>query len=483
MYASQTLVGAHASKLVGLAEAALKAAKTGAGEQEWLEFLEAFHRHAYFLGALRGAGSEVGRALRTLQMVQKVGAKTAARNVKGRQGSAKTKERPPRRLQGARTLATDSVSKMADPAERTCSSASSSTSRRRPRRPLAVHPGEGRAPARRLDAALGNSAATSSRPHGRHERPLSASPSWASTASMEPRLAQVDGLSPFGGPTPRPRVSRRWSPGPTSTDPRRLARRDGRTRCRSSSAKGMEEVVLNAEAWGAKGLAPRPQGSPRRPAGRQGQLRARRHQQPRASLLMSSVRYALPQRDIESWNTPKLMEHSLKWLLKAMAGPHQRGRLGLPARDDPVRQRADQFIGTSRPAPAPRRKPCGSLAHEAAELQLEGKPSGDYMKARMVQLTETVDGFADDAYSAGQQEAALAAGEVEAKGALFQDPLETAQPAAMRTAWRTRRSSTSRPVREDPAPHPRAHRHRLHAPRSPQGPRQGRHHGRRRSPG
>jgi hypothetical protein len=43
----------------------------------------------------------------------------------------------------------------------------------------------------------------------------------------------------------------------------------------------------------------------------------------------------------------------------------------------------------------------------------------------MVQLTESVDGFADDAYSAGQREAALAAGEVEAKGALFQDPLET----------------------------------------------------------
>jgi hypothetical protein len=105
MYASQTLVGSHAAKLVGLAEAPSGRPRTAPdGEQEWLDFLEAFHRHAYFLGALSGAGSEVGRALRTLQMVQKVGAKTAARNVKDA-AKASAKTRPcgrQGRLSGAR---------------------------------------------------------------------------------------------------------------------------------------------------------------------------------------------------------------------------------------------------------------------------------------------------------------------------------------------------------------------------------------------
>lgn len=71
LMASRLVVGAHAHQLLKLADAAEKEIANGGAGPAWTAFLEAFHRHAYFLGALRGAGSEVGRALRSLQTIAK----------------------------------------------------------------------------------------------------------------------------------------------------------------------------------------------------------------------------------------------------------------------------------------------------------------------------------------------------------------------------------------------------------------------------
>lgn len=75
---ARLFVGAHSHKLLALAETAIEEISKGPPGAAWLEFLDAFHRHAYFLGTLRGAGTEVGRALRSLQMIAKVNPKQAA---------------------------------------------------------------------------------------------------------------------------------------------------------------------------------------------------------------------------------------------------------------------------------------------------------------------------------------------------------------------------------------------------------------------
>lgn len=76
--AGRLFVGAHATKLLGDAQAALRELEQGGTGEAWAQFLESFHRHAYFMGALRGAGSEVGRALRSLQIIARAKPKKAA---------------------------------------------------------------------------------------------------------------------------------------------------------------------------------------------------------------------------------------------------------------------------------------------------------------------------------------------------------------------------------------------------------------------
>lgn len=76
---ARLFVGAHAHKMMALADEALKEISGGAPGPKWIEFLDTFHRHAYFLGTLRGAGTEIGRALKSLQFIAKVDRKAAMR--------------------------------------------------------------------------------------------------------------------------------------------------------------------------------------------------------------------------------------------------------------------------------------------------------------------------------------------------------------------------------------------------------------------
>jgi hypothetical protein len=70
---ARLFVGAHAHKLLADADAAIDEITAGIADgPAWARFLQSFHRHAYYLGVVRGAGSEVGRALRSLQIIGKV---------------------------------------------------------------------------------------------------------------------------------------------------------------------------------------------------------------------------------------------------------------------------------------------------------------------------------------------------------------------------------------------------------------------------
>jgi hypothetical protein len=429
MYASQTLVGMHAKKLLGLAQRALEAAKSGEGEQEWLDFLEAFHRHAYFLGALRGAGSEVGRALRTLQMVQKVGAKTAARDLKeGLKASARSEGAAAKT--GAQELAakaTDQVSRMADPAERTLflgklidtgADIGDLSRFTRTKAGSTLH---------RLDAALGELrgnlfAAVTGLTNAGSAMAIQGLRGTAMALASLKALA----LSPFSrelAQAARVQTMVTWA----YVDGIMGAWREAfRNTWSLLEREGMEEVVLNAEAFGAKRLAGK--AAALADEGRQGVKgnfeRVDVSGRSRAFAMTASDMRALHE-TIESWSMPSLMEHSFKWFLAAVRPAVN--AFGSASRLGTILfvNGADQFAGTVAARAGAQAEAMRIAAHEAAEMQLDGPALGQYMRARMVQLTESVDGFADDAYSAGQREAALAAGEVEARGALFQDPLET----------------------------------------------------------
>lgn len=429
MYASQTVVGAHATKMVGQAEAALKALKSGQGDAEWQTFLEAFHRQAYFLGALRGAGSEVGRALKSLQHIQKIGRTTATRDVKAAVDGAEKNAKAAAKAGGAQelaTTATDTVSAMASPAERILflsklvdkSGDLGDLSRfTRTKSGSILH---------RLDSAIGETRGNLFSSATAVTNVLSGMTIMGlrGTSMLLSSLKAV-ALSPFGktySQAARVQALTTWAYVDGALGGWRAAFHNTMSLL---EREGMEEVVLNADAWNAKGLAKKAAGlADEGRLGVKGNFeRVDISNRERAFVMNESDMRSLNE-TIQSWNTPALMEHSMKFLLKAI-------RPGINALGSASRlgtilfvNGADQFAGTIAARAGAQAEAMRIGAHEAAELGLEGKALGDYMRARMVQLTETVDGFADDAYSAGQHEAALSAGEIEAKGALFQDDLE-----------------------------------------------------------
>jgi hypothetical protein len=80
--AAQMFVGAHTHRLIAAADVAMEEITSRGAGEAWTQFLADFHRHAYYVGAVRGAGSEVARALRSLQTVTSVGKRAAAEAVR-----------------------------------------------------------------------------------------------------------------------------------------------------------------------------------------------------------------------------------------------------------------------------------------------------------------------------------------------------------------------------------------------------------------
>jgi hypothetical protein len=399
----------------------------GVNEDAWLAFLEAFHRHSYFLGSLRGAGSEVGRALRTLQHIQKVGKGAARSAVKAAKEAVEKVPEPQLAKQVAQT-ATDEVSRMESTAQRTLFLGK-----------LIDHGGDIGDLSRftraksgsvltRLDAATGElrgnlfTAVTGITNAGSAFAVQGLRATAMALASLK-ALA----LSPFGkvySQAARVQTMVTWA----YVDGTMGAWRDAwRNTLALMEREGMEEVVLNAEGWGLKGLAHKAAGlaDEGRRAVKGNFERVDISNRERAFAMTTADMKALNE-IIDGWDTPALMQHSMKFVLKAIRPVVN--AFGSASRLGTILfvNGADQFAGTVAAKAGAQAEAMRIAASEAAELQLEGRSLGDYMKARMVQLVETTDGFADDAYSAGQQQVSLSAGSVEAKGALFQDQLETA---------------------------------------------------------
>lgn len=69
---ARILVGTHAHKLVQSVDAAIAEISAGGPGKAWYQFITDLSNHNVMLGALRGAGSEIGRALQSLQMAAPV---------------------------------------------------------------------------------------------------------------------------------------------------------------------------------------------------------------------------------------------------------------------------------------------------------------------------------------------------------------------------------------------------------------------------
>ena len=66
--AARIIVGSHANKLVASVDAAIAEISAGGRGAAWYKFVDDLAAHNNLLGVLRGAGSEIGRALQSLQM-------------------------------------------------------------------------------------------------------------------------------------------------------------------------------------------------------------------------------------------------------------------------------------------------------------------------------------------------------------------------------------------------------------------------------
>jgi hypothetical protein len=78
LMAARMLVDAHGHQLLDAADKALAELASGEPGAAWDTFIKTFHRQAYFIGAVRGASSEIGRALRSLRFATGKGAAKAA---------------------------------------------------------------------------------------------------------------------------------------------------------------------------------------------------------------------------------------------------------------------------------------------------------------------------------------------------------------------------------------------------------------------
>jgi hypothetical protein len=427
MYASQAIVGAHSKKLLSEAQAAIAALKAGAGEDEWVKFLATFERHAYFLGALRGAGTEVGRALRTLRMVQKVGKGAAKEAVKEAVDHAKETHLGSSAAKDVAAQALDAVSSMTTPAEKMAflgkvidkSGDVGELSR--------FTRAKSGSQLTRLDTALGETRGNLFSSGTAVLNTLSGL-SMIGLRGMSKTFAAIGrmALSPLGkqhSQAARVQLLQSWA----YVDGAVGAWRDSiRNVLALLEREGMEEIALNADALGMKGLAGRAQTLAEE--GRSSLL----GEYERVDISSHERAFAMNVADlrelhkvIESWDTPALMEHSLKWLTRGVASTVNAA--GTASRLGTILfvNGSDQFVGTLAARAGAQSEAARIAATEAAELQLEGRELSQYVKARMIQLTETVDGFAPNAFAEGQKEAIRSAGEVEAKQVLFQDQLET----------------------------------------------------------
>jgi hypothetical protein len=425
--ASRLFVGAHSHKLLATADEALDEILQHRAGPKWDAFVESFHRHAYYLGTLRGAGSEVGRALRSLRIIGKVGKKRAARNVEDAL-QAEGAQLPMAIRQDAATyldgLTTDAAKLEAiTQLKNLGGDVGELSSHVRAKNMSILHRVDGA-----LRETIGNLFGV-----GTASLNVLSGGLMLGTRALSKGLAAVGrmALSPFGANhsmAARVQLMETWA----YTDGIISGFREAYSNTLAVLQKeGMAEAALNLDGLGLHALAKdaaamSAKGETAMTRGNFERTEVRNHR----AFSITPGEQRLLREMIQGEDGPRFFTKSLlgltQMLTAAVNAAGTLSRLGTTV----FINLPDQFVGTLAARAGARAEAVRLAASEAAELGLEGKPLSDYLKARTVQLSADVDGWHPDAFDAGTREAAARHGDAEAREVLFQDQLEVFGPVA-----------------------------------------------------
>lgn len=441
--AGRMFIGAHAHRLLADADkAAEEIIKGGAGEA-WDTFMQSFHRHAYYLGVVRGAGSEVGRALRSLQMLAK--SKTfygkAAQKQAGKVLVAAAE-------QNAGEQATQGAKGFLEGASAYADKFQTDAEKLGMIRRLTAMGGDvadltrevrkgNMTTMQRLDNALketmGNLFGIGTASYNvLAGGAMLGSRVMTRLMSTAMRMAMAVGGGREAGTAARAALMDTWaythgivaSFGEAYQNTLRVLEKEGGS-----------EIALNANHLGLDKLAVKMEARVRQASAELGRNSYERSdvQTYRDLAVLPDEARALDQMTRELPG-PKFFTEGLRALVRI--GGAALNAAGSLSRSGTILfiNLPDQFVGTLAARAGAYSEGVRQAASEAAELGLEGKELSQFLKARTVQLVEgnpAETGWHPDGFEAGQRETVAAAGEVEARQILFQDDLDTDLAKAM----------------------------------------------------
>ena len=422
--AARLFVGAHAHKLLSSADAALAEIGAGGTGPAWAQFLADFHRHAMYVGTVRGASSEVGRALRSLQIVGKVSKTQAAKSVENAVQAENATRGVGNDVQRGVSEFVDGLVTDADKIAAINQLKSHGGDVGEIARMVRV---KNMSKLKRVDAALRETVGNLFSPATAAYN-LAAGAAMLGTKALSKGLAAVyrASLSPFGARhsmAARIHLMDAWA----YTDGIITGFREAfEGTFRVLEKEGAAELSLNLDTLGlhkaAKTMSQREAKAADAVAlGNYERTEVRNH---RAFSITTAEQQRLRQM-IQSEDGPTFFSNALAQSAKLISAPFNAAgslsRLGTTV----FINMPDQFIGTLAARAGARSEAVRLAASEAAELGLEGAELSRYLKARTIQLSEMPkDGWADDAFNAGKAESMARHGDAEAREALFQDDLE-----------------------------------------------------------
>jgi hypothetical protein len=456
---ARMFVGAHAHTLLRDAEDALEALTKGGGgaqgEAAWQKFLQSFHRHALYLGTVRGAGSEIGRALKSLQFLARTDPKAVEKmgqagkvlgaelTVPEEQAAEKALSQADNQLEGAMAIHEPAeqimlLSKLLQ--KKGDIGALDQFIRANASSPLKRADGVVRETTSNLfsvGTAAYNMAASISmlslRGLGRWMAAAARLPGFL-VGGEQARLARVAAMDAWA-----------YTDGLVSSLGEAV-----RTAMTEMERHASEEAFVVTDGLGLKNVA-------KRTAEWNARLGAKKLGKnfERVDMDASHMQLAITPADrrrlaelIDSEGLPQIVFRGLNFIGRA---------IGLSANALGTLNRAgtvlfinapDQFMGTVAAKAGAQSAAARLAAARAAELGIEGKALTKYMKARVASLATDVEGWSDNGFEDGYRAATEAAGEHEARSILFQDQIES-------PAWRRiSRAISQAPFASIPFPFP-----------------------------
>lgn len=440
LMAARMFVGGHAKVLLDLAEKARDVLLEGGdATKEWADFLQAFHRHAFYLGSVRGAGSEVARALRSLQFSARQNLKAG---VKEGESIAKKAATPHLDAQAVADEDLNAMQMIDTDAERVMA-LTTLLDKGGDIGELAqfVRQKNGSF-LKRLDgaakASLGNLFSSTTAGYNLASSfgflGLRALGKWLAIAprmmmapfsthqAREARIAHMVAWAYTDG------IMNAWTPAVANT--LSVLEREGAADVFAhADTLGIKTMAKAAAVWHAKAVK----------AGQGINFERIDLEHSARPLGMNPVDRRKLDGWIEALDMPKLLERGMKWMARAAGETANVAGTLTNAGTALFINAPDQFAGTFAARAGAQAHAVLQAAQEAAKYGIEGKDLTEFLRARVHMITHDVDGWAEKAGEAGSAEAAAAigekeaweAGQQEAREILFQDKMETKVLRAM----------------------------------------------------